>query len=131
VVPNAIWLGAVAVAPAPMALETHKSEIVVEDDAAVQRLARPLIAKYCSPDKPKNGLNGADPFVIAQAQKNSPHWIVVSGEKGDQNNPKIGYIKCLDFAASGPTRVGPSNLQCFAPIEAARLRRPGKVIIGS
>jgi hypothetical protein len=80
-----------------------KSEIVIEDDETVQRLAKSLIARYSSPSKPKNGLNGADPFVIAQAERNSPQSIVVSGEKGDQNNPKIGYvcgqigIKCLDF----------------------------------
>jgi hypothetical protein len=80
-----------------------RSEIIVEDDEAVQKLARSLIAKYSSPNKPRNGLNGADPFIIAHAQKNSPSWIVVSGEKGDVNNPKIGYvcgqlnIKCLDF----------------------------------
>jgi hypothetical protein len=84
-------------------VKTYRSEIIIEDDADVQKLARPLIAKYSSPSKPRNGLNGADPFVIAQAQRNSPPWVVVSGEKGDQNNPKIGYvcgqlnIKCYDF----------------------------------
>jgi hypothetical protein len=84
-------------------VKSLKSEIVIEDDEAVQKLARPLIAKYSSPNKPRNGLNGADPFIIAQARKNSPPWIVVSGEKGDANNPKIGYvcdqlnIKCVDF----------------------------------
>jgi Domain of unknown function (DUF4411) len=84
-------------------VKSIRVEIIVEDDAAVQKLARPLIASYSSPNKPKNGLNGADPFIIAHAQKNSPPWIVVSGEKGDANNPKIGYvcsqlnIKCMDF----------------------------------
>ena len=63
-------------------VKTYRSEIIVEDDADVQKLARPLIAKYSSPSRPRNGLNGADPFVIAQAQRNSPTWIVVSGEKG-------------------------------------------------
>jgi hypothetical protein len=66
-------------------------------------LAKPLIAKYSLPVKPRYGLTGADPFVIAQAQNHSPPWIVVSGEKGDQNNPKIGFVcgqlglTCLDF----------------------------------
>jgi Domain of unknown function (DUF4411) len=84
-------------------VKSLKSEIVVEDNEAVQKLARLLIAKYSFPNKPKNGLNGADPFVIAHAQKNSSPWIVVSGEKGDANNPKIDYVcgqlnvKCLDF----------------------------------
>jgi hypothetical protein len=50
-------------------VKSLKSEIVVEDNEAVQKLARLLIAKYSFPNKPKNGLNGADPFVIAHAQK--------------------------------------------------------------
>jgi hypothetical protein len=84
-------------------VKARKAEIFVEDDQDVQKLARPLIAKYSSPDRPKNGLNGADAFVIAHAQNNSPPWIIVSGEKGDPNNPKIGYVctqlslKCMDF----------------------------------
>ena len=84
-------------------VKAHKSEIVVEDDEAVQKLAKPLIAKYSLPVKPRYGLTGADPFVIAQAQNHSPPSIVVSGEKGDQNNPKIGFVcgqlglTCLDF----------------------------------
>ena len=48
-------------------VKSLKSEIVIEDDEVVQKLARSLIAKYSSPNRPKNGLNGADPFIIARA----------------------------------------------------------------
>jgi hypothetical protein len=50
----------------------YKDEIFIEDDEAVQRIARTLIQKYSFPDNPKRGLTGADPFVIARAQSETP-----------------------------------------------------------
>jgi hypothetical protein len=70
----------------------HKDESFIEDDEAAQTIARSLIQKYSFPDNPKKGLAGADPFVIARAQIGDPIWTVVSGEKGDANNPKIPYV---------------------------------------
>lgn len=69
-----------------------KSDILEQDSPTIQAAAKILIKQYSSPTKPKWGLGGADPFVIAHAQTAAPKRIVVSGEKGDQNNPKIKYV---------------------------------------
>jgi hypothetical protein len=83
--------------------KANKNDIFLEDDEQIQRLARPLISQYSYPSQPRRGLGGADPFVIARAQATNPSWIVVSGEKGDINNPKIDFvckqngITCMSF----------------------------------
>lgn len=71
-----------------------------EDDGDVQQVAIALLQKYQTPKK-KNGIDGADPFVIARAVTNGKDWSVVSAENpatgNPQKNPNIPFV----FAGEG------------------------------
>ena len=68
-------------------------ELFVDPNDEVQNAVTDLMDTYHDPEKPDKGINGADPFVIALADKSNPGLTVVSGEKpGSAENPKIPYV---------------------------------------
>lgn len=76
----------------------------LEESVEVQRIVRQLMATHRNPAKSQKGISGADPFVIALAKAEGPHWVVVADEHpGSLENRKIPFvcnaekIRCITF----------------------------------
>ena len=67
----------------------------LDDDEEIQVKVKELMAQFQTPKK-KFGIGGADPFVIARAVLNGPHWHVVSSENpyigNEHKNPNIPFV---------------------------------------
>ncbi len=67
----------------------------LEDDEEIQIKVKELMARFQTPKK-KLGISGADPFVIARAILNGPHWHVVTSENpsivNEHRNPNIPFV---------------------------------------
>lgn len=82
----------------------QQSDLFIEEDEAVQKRVKALMAKHHNPLKPGKGINGADPFVIAMAKERGKQWQVVCNEHpGSDENRKIPFvckretIECITF----------------------------------
>ena len=70
-------------------------DFYIEDDPPAQLQVREIMANFQSPKK-KLGIGGADPFVIARAILNGPHWYVISNENpaagNAHKNPNLPFV---------------------------------------
>jgi uncharacterized protein DUF4411 len=81
-----------------------EDKLFVEESTSVQTIVRQLMKTHHNLAKPRKGINGADPFVVAMAKNGGAHWTVVADEHpGSDENRKIPYVcnaegvKCVTF----------------------------------
>jgi Domain of unknown function (DUF4411) len=70
-----------------------QTRLFFEEPLSVQQIVRRLMATHHDPIKPRKGISGADPFVIAMAKNGGANWKVVCDEHpGSQENRKIPFV---------------------------------------
>ena len=71
----------------------RKESMFLEIDEKIQVQIGQIMADYPRLVDTKTGKSGGDPFVIAQAMIQNPHYIIVTEEQGGSSkSPKIPYV---------------------------------------